>query len=271
MASSQHWTRFLVRVAAGEAVALWGPNGAGKTTAMKCLLDLLRYAGQITVDGLDAHKQGREARRRIGYVPQQISLYPEMGTLETVQFFATPESSRLRDAAAYSGAGRTGRARGQAGRRALRRHEAAAGAGHRAAGRSARAGAGRTDDQPGCRGARAFPGPGDPTCAGTARRCYSRRTGWRRSNGWPTVCSSCEEGASCRDDQPPVPLRSGLGRAHRRCSCACRLQQVNDALDVLSSQGFDARNGVGVLVEVRPARRRRPIQALRPRVRYRSH
>ena len=85
-----------LEVSSQEAVALWGPNGAGKTTAIKCLLDLLKYEGKITVDSLDAHKQGRMARRLMGYVPQQISFYPDMSTQETLHFFAqlnraTPE------------------------------------------------------------------------------------------------------------------------------------------------------------------------------------
>jgi ABC-type multidrug transport system ATPase subunit len=67
---------------------LWGPNGAGKTTAIKCLLDLHKYDGQVTIDDLDAHKQGRKARRLVGYVPQQISFYPDMSTEETLDFFA---------------------------------------------------------------------------------------------------------------------------------------------------------------------------------------
>jgi len=86
---------FSLTVAAQRAVALWGPNGAGKTTAIKCLLGLLRYAGTIRIDGLDARRNGRAARRRIGYVPQEIALYPDMTAAETARFFA-----RLRGAPA---------------------------------------------------------------------------------------------------------------------------------------------------------------------------
>jgi ABC-2 type transport system ATP-binding protein/nitrous oxidase accessory protein len=71
-----------------EALALWGPNGAGKTTVIKCLLGLLRYDGHIEVDGLDAHRQGKAARRLVGYVPQELSFYPDMDTLATAQFYA---------------------------------------------------------------------------------------------------------------------------------------------------------------------------------------
>lgn len=78
-----------------EAVALWGPNGAGKTTAIKCLLGLLSYQGRITVNGLDAQRDGRKVRAAIGYVPQQQSFYDDLTTLDTARFFA-----RLKGAAA---------------------------------------------------------------------------------------------------------------------------------------------------------------------------
>lgn len=75
-------------VAPHQAVALWGPNGAGKTTAIKCLLGLLRYRGQITVDGLDAHRQGKAARRLLGYVPQELAFYDDLGAHDTAAFYA---------------------------------------------------------------------------------------------------------------------------------------------------------------------------------------
>lgn len=71
-----------------QALALWGPNGAGKTTAIKCLLGLLRYDGQILVDGQDAHKQGKAARRLLGYVPQELAFYSDLSALDTAHFYA---------------------------------------------------------------------------------------------------------------------------------------------------------------------------------------
>jgi ABC-2 type transport system ATP-binding protein len=82
-------------VPAERALALWGPNGAGKTTLIRCLLGLLRYDGQIRIGGLDAYRQGRAARRLLGYVPQEIALYPDLSVLDTAHFFA-----RLRQASA---------------------------------------------------------------------------------------------------------------------------------------------------------------------------
>lgn len=75
-------------VASQQAVALWGSNGAGKTTVIKCILGLLHYNGQICVAGLDAQRQGRDARKLLGYVPQELAFYDDLSTLETARFFA---------------------------------------------------------------------------------------------------------------------------------------------------------------------------------------
>ncbi len=85
-------------VAAEQATALWGPNGAGKTTVIKCLLGLLRYEGTIMVNGYDAYRQGRAARRLVGYVPQELAFYEEMSTLDTARFFAQLKQAPLTEA-----------------------------------------------------------------------------------------------------------------------------------------------------------------------------
>lgn len=79
---------FSLNVPSHQAVALWGENGAGKTTLIKCLLGLLRYDGRILINGLDATRAGRQARRITGYVPQEMSFYDGMTTWETACFFA---------------------------------------------------------------------------------------------------------------------------------------------------------------------------------------
>jgi Cu-processing system ATP-binding protein len=75
-------------VASGEGIALWGPNGAGKTTVIRSLLGLVRCKGTIEIAGLDARKRWREARRAIGYVPQEMALYDDLRVSETISFFA---------------------------------------------------------------------------------------------------------------------------------------------------------------------------------------
>ncbi|HEX7011077.1 MAG TPA: nitrous oxide reductase family maturation protein NosD [Phycisphaeraceae bacterium] len=72
----------------GEALALWGANGAGKTTAIRCVLGLLRYRGSISVAGCDAARHGKEARRQIGYVPQELAFQHEWRVRETLTFHA---------------------------------------------------------------------------------------------------------------------------------------------------------------------------------------
>ncbi len=76
------------QVSEQETVALWGPNGAGKTTVIKCLLGLLRYQGTIRVAGLDASKQGKAARHLLGYVPQELAYYDDLTALNTARFYA---------------------------------------------------------------------------------------------------------------------------------------------------------------------------------------
>jgi ABC-type multidrug transport system ATPase subunit len=79
---------FSLRVESGESIALWGPNGAGKTTVVRCILGLLSYEGSIEIDGLDARRQGKAARRRMGYVPQELSFYDDLTVIETLDFSA---------------------------------------------------------------------------------------------------------------------------------------------------------------------------------------
>lgn len=86
-------------VAPQQAVALWGANGAGKTTVIKCLLGLLHYAGQIRVAGLDAQRQGRDARKLLGYVPQELAFYDDLSTVDMARFLAQLKKAPLQQVA----------------------------------------------------------------------------------------------------------------------------------------------------------------------------
>ena len=79
---------FSLDVGAGESVALWGPNGAGKTTVVRCILGLLAYDGTIEVAGYDACREGKAARRLMGYVPQELAFYDDLTVVETLDFSA---------------------------------------------------------------------------------------------------------------------------------------------------------------------------------------
>jgi len=72
----------------GELVLLLGGNGAGKSTLLRCLLGLVSYQGSISIDGLDPLRQGREARRRIGYMPQGLALHLDLTVAETLRFYS---------------------------------------------------------------------------------------------------------------------------------------------------------------------------------------
>ncbi len=72
----------------GEAVALWGPNGAGKSTVLHCLLGVVHCEGMIDLSGHDPRRHGKAARRRIGFVPQQIQIPDEFTVYEALEFFA---------------------------------------------------------------------------------------------------------------------------------------------------------------------------------------
>jgi len=77
-----------VSLAAESGVlGLLGPNGSGKTTLMSIMATLLEpTAGTIHVDGLDVRKQKPEIRRRIGYLPQDVEIYPNLTVWETLDY-----------------------------------------------------------------------------------------------------------------------------------------------------------------------------------------
>lgn len=71
----------------GEVVGLLGPNGAGKTTTMKMLTCYMPPTkGRATVDGLDVVDDSLAVRRRIGYLPESVPLYDDMGVYEYLDF-----------------------------------------------------------------------------------------------------------------------------------------------------------------------------------------
>ena len=72
----------------GQIVAFLGPNGAGKTTMMRMLTGYLApTAGEAAIAGFDIRTHRIEASRRLGYLPENGPLYPDMTPLELLRFF----------------------------------------------------------------------------------------------------------------------------------------------------------------------------------------
>ena len=71
----------------GEIVGFLGPNGAGKSTTMNILTGYLSSTeGTVTVDGMNILEQPLEVKKRIGYLPENPPLYPEMTVKEYLVF-----------------------------------------------------------------------------------------------------------------------------------------------------------------------------------------
>jgi ABC-2 type transport system ATP-binding protein len=76
-------------VGAGEIIGLLGPNGAGKTTMMKILTGYLQSSsGTAQVDGLDVLTDSLEVQKRIGYLPENAPLYPELSVQNYLKMIA---------------------------------------------------------------------------------------------------------------------------------------------------------------------------------------
>jgi ABC-2 type transport system ATP-binding protein len=76
-------------VGRGEVVGLLGPNGAGKTTTMRILTTFLPpTSGRALLAGHDVLDEPLEVRRHVGYLPENVPLYPEMRVREYLQFRA---------------------------------------------------------------------------------------------------------------------------------------------------------------------------------------
>jgi len=74
-------------VPAGQVLGLLGQNGAGKTTCMNILTGCLApSSGQVLIGGKDVMTQPREAKRLLGYLPEQAPLYEEMTVKAYLRF-----------------------------------------------------------------------------------------------------------------------------------------------------------------------------------------
>ena len=73
----------------GSILGFLGPNGAGKTTTMRIITGFMpASSGTVLIDGLDIFTESLEARRRIGYLPENPPLYHDMRVEDYLRFVA---------------------------------------------------------------------------------------------------------------------------------------------------------------------------------------
>src|SRR3989344_8240940 len=90
------------KIAKGEVVGFLGPNGAGKTTTMRILTGYMpATSGRATIAGFDVQTESLKVRQKIGYLPENAPLYPDMDVLTYLRYVAkmrdlTPRTSRER-------------------------------------------------------------------------------------------------------------------------------------------------------------------------------
>ncbi len=83
------------RVEKGEVLGFLGPNGAGKTTTMRILTCYMPSTeGTARIAGYDVFEQSLEVRKRIGYLPENPPIYPEMTVESYLNFVATIKGTR---------------------------------------------------------------------------------------------------------------------------------------------------------------------------------
>ena len=76
-----------IRIGTGEVVGLLGPNGAGKSTLLKIVVGILRPTnGSVRLDGIDILEYPEAAKKIIGYVPENASLYTNLTVFEFLTF-----------------------------------------------------------------------------------------------------------------------------------------------------------------------------------------
>lgn len=77
-----------LQIEQGEILGLLGANGAGKSTTINMLLGFLQPdAGSITVQNLDTVKDTAKVRKLIGYIPENVNLYPYLTGVENLDYF----------------------------------------------------------------------------------------------------------------------------------------------------------------------------------------
>ena len=73
--------------------AILAPNGVGKTTLMRCIADIYTYNGEILFNGKNIKKQ----KIKIGYLPQQFGLFPELTVYQMMEYFCNLKKISKKD------------------------------------------------------------------------------------------------------------------------------------------------------------------------------
>lgn len=77
-----------LNVAAGEIFGLLGSNGAGKSTTLNMLLGFIAPdEGSTEINGINTSTHAAEARKSIGYIPENVNLYPYLTGIENLDYF----------------------------------------------------------------------------------------------------------------------------------------------------------------------------------------
>ncbi|MBC6904142.1 ABC transporter ATP-binding protein [Saccharophagus sp. K07] len=77
-------------ISQGEVIGLLGPNGAGKTTIMKMMCGYLEpSSGRVTINGIDVAEDTKLAQSYIGYLPENLPVYPEMTIVSYLEYAAS--------------------------------------------------------------------------------------------------------------------------------------------------------------------------------------
>lgn len=86
----------------GEILGFLGPNGAGKTTAVRVLTGFFPPTeGRVWIGGEELFKNPREVKRRVGYLPETISMYSDMRIFDYLDFVARIRGVKRKDRKAH--------------------------------------------------------------------------------------------------------------------------------------------------------------------------
>lgn len=78
-----------LQVERGEVFGFLGPNGAGKTTMIRTILDLIHpTSGRASILGMDSREEAVEIRNHVGYLPSDLSMYPNLTGRDMITYFA---------------------------------------------------------------------------------------------------------------------------------------------------------------------------------------